>query len=75
MNDYVKAHDKGYTVDIGRSESWVQEDLIASFDFFLAIVSRCNKTLRLGIAKQLNDLSKRYLGEVGRVNKKPVELK
>lgn len=74
MNDYVKAHDKGYTVDLGRSESWVQEDLIASFDFFLAIVSRCSKALRLGIAKQLNDLSKRYLGEVGRVNKKAGKL-
>ncbi len=69
MNDYVKAHDKGYTVDIGRGESWVEEDLIASFDFLLAIVGRCNKTLRLGIAKQLYDLSKRYFGEVGRVNR------
>ncbi len=75
MNDYVKAHDKGYTVDIGRSESWVQEDLIASFDFFLAIAERSNKLLRLGLAKQLNKLSKRYLDEVGKVNKKPVELK
>ena len=74
MNDYVKAHDKGYTVDIGQGESWVQEDLIASFDFVLAIASRCNKTLRLGIAKQLNDLSKRYLGEVGRVNKEAGKL-
>jgi len=69
MNDYIKAHDKGYTVDIGRSENWVQEDLVASFDFFMSIVSRCNKTLRLGITKQLNYLSRRYLGEVGRVNK------
>ena len=74
MNDYVKAHDKGYTVDIGRGESWVQEDLIASFDFLLAIVERSNKLLRLGIAKQLNNLSKRYLGEVGRVNKKAGKL-
>lgn len=73
MNDYVKAHDKGFTVDIGRSESWVQEDLVASFDFFLAIVERSNKLLRLGIAKQLNDLSKRYLGEVGQVNKRAEE--
>ena len=74
MNDYVKAHDKGYTVDIGRGESWVQEDLVASFDFFLAIVERSNKLLRLGIAKQLNSLSKRYLGKVGRVNKKAGKL-
>lgn len=68
MNDYIKAHDKGYTVDIGQSENWVQEDLVASFDFFMSIISRCNKTLRLGLAKQLNDLSKHYLGEVKRVN-------
>jgi len=74
MNDYVKAHDKGYTVDIGRSESWVEEDLIASFDFFLTIVERSNKLLKLGIAKQLNNLSKRYLGEVGRVNKEASKL-
>jgi len=74
MNDYVKAHAKGYTVDIGRSEGWVQEDLIASFDFFLAIVERSNKLLRLGLAKQINDLSKRYLGEVGRVNKSAGKL-
>ena len=71
MNDYVKADDKGYTVDIGRGESWVQEDLIASFDFFFAIVERSNKLLRLGLTKQLNNLSKRYLGEVGKVNEKP----
>lgn len=74
MNDYVKAHDKGYTVDIRRGESWVQEDLVASFDFFMAVVSRSNKTLRLRIAKQLNDLSKRYLGEVGRVNREAGKL-
>ena len=74
MNDYVKTHDKGYTVDIGRGESWVQEDLVASFDFFLAIVERSNKLLRLGLAKQINDLSKRYLGEVGRVNKSAGKL-
>ena len=70
MNDYVNAHDKGYTVDMGRGESWVQEDLVASFDLFLSIVSRCNKTLRLRIAKRLNALSKRYLGEVGQINQK-----
>ncbi len=74
MNDYIKFHNKGYTVDMGQSENWVQEDLIASFDFFLAIVNRCNKTLRLGIAKQLNYLSKRYLAEVGRINKESGEL-
>lgn len=70
MNDYLKAHDKGYTVDIRRSENWVQENLVASFDFFWTIIERSNKLLRLGIAKQLNDISKRYLGEVERVNKK-----
>jgi len=74
MNDYVKAHDKGYTVDIGRGENWVQEDLIASFDFFLAIVERSNKLLRLGLAKQLNNLSKRYFGEVGKINEKPIKF-
>lgn len=70
MNDYVKAHARGFTVDIGRSENWVQEDLVASFDFFMAIVDRSNRMLRLGVTKQLNDLSKRYVGEVGRVNDK-----
>jgi hypothetical protein len=68
MNDYVKAHDRGYTVDIGQGESWVQEDLVASFDFFSAIIGRCNKSLRLRIARQLNALLKRYLGEVGQIN-------
>lgn len=34
-----------------------------------AIASRCNKTLRLGIAKQLNNLLKRYLEEVGKANR------
>jgi len=69
MNDYVKARNGGYTVDIGQGESWVQEDLVASFDFFSTIISRCNKPLRLGIARQLNALTKRYLGEVEHHNK------
>jgi len=70
MNDYVKAHDRGFTVNIGQSESWLQEDLIATFDFFMAIVDRSNKLLRLGITKQLNNLSKRYFDEVGRIDNK-----
>ena len=69
MNDYIKAHDKGFTIDIGRSENWVKEDLIATFDFFMTIAERSNKLLGLGITKQLDDLYKRYLGGVGQVYK------
>lgn len=70
MNDYVKFKpgDSVYTVQVGPSDNWIKENLVASFDFLLGIISRFNILLRLGMASQLNAVAKRYIKEVDRIN-------
>lgn len=70
INEYVKEERGGCIIEVGQSKNWVQEDLVTAFDFFSIIVNKCNEMMNLDFDKQLNDLVKKYVKEVGQINKR-----
>jgi len=70
MNEYIKDNGKGYTIEVGQNDRWVEDTLVVAFDCMYNIVGQYDKLLHLGYAKQLDDIAKRYLQEVDNLNNK-----
>ena len=70
MNEYVVNDGKGITIEVGQNERWVEETLVTTFDCFYNIVGQYDKLLKLGFATKLDEIAKRYVEQVGEINKK-----
>lgn len=70
MLEYVKIQEDGSLLfDIEGGDAWIEESLVASFDFMLSIITKINDEINLGMDKELEDITKEYLDEMARVNK------
>ncbi|MEK7544095.1 MAG: SEC-C domain-containing protein [Patescibacteria group bacterium] len=70
INDYVKDSGSGLNIMVGPGLNWIENDLVALFDFYYSIVGECDKLFEFGYAKKLDDIAKRYLAHVGEINNK-----
>ena len=71
MNDYLKLSEDGdgFVLDPTQTFNWVEESLVASFDFYLAIIDVFDKHFNLNLDEKLKDLANRYIEKVGKINK------
>ena len=70
MNDYVKDSGNGLNIMVGPGLNWIENDLVALFDFYYSIVGECDKLFQFGFDKRLDYIAKRYLFYVGEINNK-----
>lgn len=70
MNDYVKDSGSGLNIMVGPGLNWIENDLVALFDFYYSIVGECDKLFQFGFDRRLDDIAKRYLSYVGEINNK-----
>lgn len=70
MNDYVKESGSGLNIMVGPGLNWIENDLVALFDFYYSIIGECDKLFQFGFDKRLDDIAKRYLDFVGDINNK-----
>ena len=71
MLEYVKIQeDKSLLFDIGGSDVWAEESLVAASDFFLSIIAKINSMLKLGIDEELDSITKRFLEAMSEINHK-----
>jgi len=72
MNEYIKKDGEEYKINVGTSDSWIEETLVASFDCFYNIIFKCNELLQLGKTSQLERIMERYVKEVENCNSSPL---
>ena len=70
MNDYVKESGSGLNIMVGPGLNWIENDLVALFDFYYSIIGECDKLFQFDFDKRLDDIAKRYLAFVGEINNK-----
>lgn len=68
MNDYIKENKDGFTVEVGPTENFVEETLVASFDFFITIIDRFDELNGEMLKDKTADVEKRYLQKVEEIN-------
>lgn len=64
MSEYLKLDEKGITIDVSQTFNWVEESLVTAFDFFDAIIKNFNEFYQLGLEEKIDNLEKRYVGEL-----------
>jgi hypothetical protein len=69
MNDYIKTDGKSFFVQTGSSDNWIDETLVAAFDFLYFIAADYDKLHELGYNKRLDEIAKEWTEEVGLMNK------
>lgn len=64
INDYIKLYGEKLIAETGPTKNWVEETLVASFDFFISIFKEYDKENGSTFQKKLLDIDKRYCGEI-----------
>lgn len=70
MNDYLKSDNYGYSVTIEASDNWIEESLIAAFDFLYNLAGAHDKQHELGYAGRLDQIASRWEDEVNKISDK-----
>lgn len=64
VNDYLRASETGFKVNVRPSENWVGESLISVFDSLCSIVGEYNKLNKTGFEAKLDKLIGRWVKSV-----------
>jgi len=67
LNEYAKPDQSGVVLDVGQSENWVEESLVAAFDFYFSILSAYNSHFDLGFEDKFEDLENRFVAEMSSI--------
>lgn len=70
MNSYYKPNGSGLIMDIGTSESYVEESLVMAFDYFGSLLDIVGDLMNWKIDEQLTSLLDRYEKSVHAINEK-----
>ncbi|MCL4339156.1 DUF5677 domain-containing protein [Patescibacteria group bacterium] len=70
INEYVKDSGLGLNIMVGPGLNWIENNLVAVFDFYYSLIGECDKLFEFGFDKRLDDIAKRYLTTVEGLNKK-----
>ncbi len=71
LNEYLQLDKKGgILVDTSESDTWVEETLVTTFDFFYHLIVAWDEECDLGLKESLDTISKEYVAEVDKINKK-----
>ena len=72
MNEYVREDpvNGGVIINIGPNEDLTEKTLVIAFDLFRMIIEEASKIFNWGLEDTLDEIYKRYVTEVGKLNKK-----
>ncbi|MDD5147799.1 MAG: DUF5677 domain-containing protein [Candidatus Daviesbacteria bacterium] len=68
VNDYVKEKEGKFLIETGPTDNFVEEVLVASFDFFISILQKFDELNGELLKVKILDVEKRYLQKVNDIN-------
>jgi hypothetical protein len=66
INDYFSSDEGAIMADIGASQIWVEEVLVASFHFFAILTEEWNNFYKFSKDKEIDSLLKKWIAQVGK---------